>query len=312
MAELTPEERIARIRAKRGQAPIVVGRNIEASDPNPSPAFPPPTGTAMVLTASTPDGALTQDPDKTTVRGGPVPAGMSVRTRLIQSIGAFEPRPHPARPARRVAGAVAGVGFLAMVPMMGPLTAAGAESQAAEQASTSGIPLPQATDALPVVSIAPTGLVPTVPTSAPTTLVTPVASTPFEAAVTTMPALVAPVAPTISAPVVASPGVQKQAAQPAATASAPDAASAPVAAPAPAPDVAPATAPVVPVPVATEAPVAPAPTPAPTPAPEPTPAPAPPPPPTTPAPPPPTTPAPPPPTTPPPPPPTPTTVASGG
>ncbi len=65
-------------------------------------------------------------------------------------------RHHPAKHARRIAGSVAGVGFVAMVPMMGPLKAAETEAGAATQPSPT-IP-PRVVPVASVVTVIPTVL----------------------------------------------------------------------------------------------------------------------------------------------------------
>lgn len=113
MAELTPEERIARLRASRGQSPRSIAEEAE--------------------TTATPAGRSLAAPDVTTrVDTPPVvtgtdaaadPASVSPPRSWLQGLMSFEPRPHPARVARRGIGLVATAGFVALLPMMGSLSA---------------------------------------------------------------------------------------------------------------------------------------------------------------------------------------------
>ena len=120
MNELTPEQRIARLRARRGEtaeAAVTEATSGTAAPTSSAPArpLPPPTAAAPLVTAPPP------------VATSAIPTGPSARQRFVMAVRGYQPRAHPARPARRVIGVAAGAGFLAMLPMMGSLTAAPAE-----------------------------------------------------------------------------------------------------------------------------------------------------------------------------------------
>ncbi len=313
MSELTPAERIARLRAQRGQAPITPARQTaEPVSPRVNtPLPPPPPGSVAV-------GAATRiQPIPGIVEVTPEPASVSIMARLNDRLVNHAPRPHPARRARRTTGIAAGVGFIAMLPLMGPLTAsAQADDQPdgdtdVSEAALAGteMPGPVATNVVPV-DVIDTTLDPSAPvaTDGPLVDVPPemlpgsglpggeaqpapvtatqagksgpaaaAAASPADAAPTAAPTSPASAPAPAPAPA-ATPAAAPAAPAPTSPASAPAAAPAAAApaAPAPAPAATPAAAPAAPAP-------APAATPAPAPVPEPAPvpvsAPAPPPPP---------------------------------
>ena len=119
MAELTPEERIARLRAQRGQAPVAPTAPTQSiSQDSGTPLPPPASGSAVSGIAGSVD-----QPVPGVIEATPDPTSVSFMARLNDRLMNHTPRPHPARRARRATGVVAGVGFLAMLPLMGSLTA---------------------------------------------------------------------------------------------------------------------------------------------------------------------------------------------
>ncbi len=140
MSELTPEERIARLRAQRGQPsaperhPIssAAARSVLPPPTSTAAPFPPPCGPAG--SPSTP--AM---PVATVV--GPALDETPRRTRAI-----LRRTPHPARRARWAIGIAAVGGFVAMLPAMGPLSATADEpppdpNDAPDPASTVSTPV---------------------------------------------------------------------------------------------------------------------------------------------------------------------------
>ncbi len=160
MSDLTPEQRIARLRAQRGQAPV----QPTPRAPAPRAPLPPPSAAHMVVGVAPPSAP----PVPGVVEATPNPASVSFVARLNELVATYSPRAHPARRARRATAIAAGVGFLAMLPMMGPLTAAQADQQPDGDSNLddatlagSGIPGSVPTAVAPVVTVDPSA----VPTS---------------------------------------------------------------------------------------------------------------------------------------------------
>ena len=155
MSDLTPEQRIARLRAQRGQAPVQPTPRASA----PPAPLPPPSAAHLVVGVAPPSAP----PLPGVVEATPNPASVSFIARLNERVTTYAPRPAPGatcQAGRRRLLRV--IGFLAMLPMMGPLTAAQADQQPDGDSNVddptladSGIPGSVPTAVVPVATVDP-------------------------------------------------------------------------------------------------------------------------------------------------------------
>ena len=124
MSELTPEERIARLRAQRGQPSAPAG--VPTSSAAPRSVLPPPTAPAATPAAPFPPPfGPAGFPSTRTLPAAVVAAsatGSALEEAPRRAGGILRRKPHPARKARWAIGIAAVGGFVAMHPAIGPLS----------------------------------------------------------------------------------------------------------------------------------------------------------------------------------------------